>query len=76
MNKSFVFYSPLDSDKIIKKFNLTKIISNERTSIYQNDKMRFSFDKKVLRILVFNDNKDITNTLYNYFYGEQYEKCK
>ena len=73
MDKSFVFYSPLDSDKIIKKFNLTKTTSNERTSIYQNDKMRFSFDKKVLRILVFNDNKDITNTLYNYFYGGQYE---
>lgn len=73
MDKSFVFYSPLDSDKIIKKFNLTKITSNERTSIYQNDKMRFSFDKKVLRILVFNDSKDITNTLYNYFYGGQYE---
>ena len=76
MDKSFVFYSPLDSDKVIKKFNLKKITSNERTSIYQNDKMRFSFDKKVLRVLVFNDNKETTNTLYNYFYGGQYEKCK
>lgn len=73
MDKSFVFCSSLDSDKIIENFNLTKITSNDRTSIYQNDKMRFSFDKKVLRILVFNDNKDTTNILYNYFYGEQYE---
>ena len=76
MDKSFVFYSPLDSGKVIKKFNLIKITSNDRTSIYQNDKMRFSFDKKVLRVLVFNDNKETTNTLYNYFYGEQYEKYK
>ena len=74
MTKSFVFYSPLDSDKVIKRFNLKKIVSNDRTSIYQNETMRFSFDKKVIRVLVYRECKDTKDILYNYFYGEQYAK--
>lgn len=73
MTKSCVFHLPLDSDKTIHNFKLKKILSNDRTSIYENESMRFSFDRKVLRVLIFDANEDKVNNLYNYFYGEQYE---
>lgn len=73
MTKSCVFRLPLDSYKIIDKFNLKKVLINKRTSIYENENMRFSFDNKVLRVLIFNEDENILNNLYDYFYGGQYE---
>ena len=71
MTKSFIFQLPLDSNQVLDKFKLKKIVSNERTTVYQNEKMRFSFDKCVLRILLF--DRDIIKNLYDYFYDEQYK---
>lgn len=68
MTKSCVFHLPLDSDKTIDNFKLKKVLTNDRTSIYENDNMRFSFDSKVVRVLIFDVNEDIINILYSYFY--------
>lgn len=70
MIRSCVFRLPADSKEVINTFHLEKILANERTSIYQNDEMRFSFDKKVLRVLIFDGEKEKTEKLYKYFYGE------
>lgn len=68
MGENYIFRLLLDFNAIIKRFNLKKMISNDRTSIYQNNEMRFSFDRNVLRILVFDNNETKKNELYNYFY--------
>ncbi len=75
MTNSYVFKVPNDSIDMIHTFNLKPILSNTRTSIYQNEFARFSIDKKVVRILLYNE-KDyyILQEIRNYFYGEQYEK--
>ena len=70
MSKNYIFRLPLDFSAVIKRFKLEKKLSNDRTTIYQNDEMRFSFDQNVLRILVFNDSEKKKNELYDYFYGE------
>lgn len=75
MTKNCIFVKPHDSEeKIAERFELKKILSNERTSMYQNDDMRVCIDKKVIRVLVFNnENTPLMDKIYNYFYGEQYE---
>lgn len=76
MINNYVFHLNEDSNEIIKKFELKKILSNNRTSIYQNDEMRFSFDKNVVRVLTFDDNENMKEKLYRYFYGKQYEQIR
>lgn len=75
MTKNCVFVKPHYSEKnITENFGLEKILSNARTSIYQNDDMRLCIDKSVIRVLIFNnENVSLINRVYKYFYGEQYE---
>lgn len=78
MNKSYVF-RPLnntDNSQLIHKFGLNYVLSNGRTSIYENSNMRLSIDKKVIRVLLFDDNKILLENLRNYFYGEEYTKIQ
>lgn len=76
MIKNCVFHPTKDSkDKIVKMFDLKEVLMNSRTSIYQNNKMRFSFDKNVTRVLIFDDgNVELIEKIRNYFYGEEYGK--
>lgn len=60
---------PLDRQSIIDAFVLEKLMENSRTTIYQNKFMRMAFDKKVVRVLVFHEDKVIERKLYRYFYG-------
>lgn len=58
MIKTYVFHKPTASSgvfDIINKLNLNKLLENKRTSIYCNDQMRMSVDKKVIRVLVYDD---------------------
>lgn len=75
MTNNYVFHIPNDSSDMIHTFNLQPILSNERTSIYQNEFARFSIDRKVVRILLYN-NSDclLLQKIQNYFYGEQYAR--
>lgn len=72
----YVFQLPADSkENIINVFDLHKIEENSRTTIFQNDEMRFSIDKKHVRVRFFgNDNQYLLEKLRNYFYGDTYEK--
>ncbi len=64
-----VFKLNNNTDDIINKFSLKKILKNTRVSIYENDDMRFSFYDKVVRVLVFKNKQQIIDNLYYYFYG-------
>ncbi len=75
MIKTCVFHLPNNSKEMIHKFKLNKILSNSRTSIYENENMRFCIDSKVVRVLLYNgtDNK-LLEQVRNYFYGDKYEE--
>lgn len=73
ISRSHVFHIPTDSNNIIARFKLKKIVSNDRTTIYENGNLRFSFDDKVVRVLFFDDKQSTLDEVYSYFYGEQYE---
>lgn len=75
MIKTCVFHLPSDSKDMIHKFKLNKVLSNSRTTIYENGNMRLSVDRKVVRILLYNANDNVLlEQIRSYFYGEEYEK--
>ena len=39
--------------KLIKNFNLHKSLKNQRTIIWENDKLHVSIDKKLIRIIIY-----------------------
>ena len=43
-------------------------MENDRTVIYQNKSLRIAFDKKVVRVLIFQEDETIERKLYRYFY--------
>ena len=75
----FVFEKPKNKDKvIIEDFHLDKLVlQNERTSIYENNKVRFCFDSKVIRVFILDDSDDILKTrIQKYFYEKQWKNKK
>ncbi len=78
MNKTFIFrIPPVSKEKtdVVQEFNLEKILQNERTTIYQNEEMRLCIDKKVIRVLMFDEgNKELEERLWEYFYHEELSK--
>lgn len=76
MTKNCVFRLPQNSiDTMIQNLELRKMLSNDRTTIYQNDDMRFCVDEKVVRVLVYDENNNsLIECLRNYFYGDAYER--
>lgn len=75
MNKTCTFRAPTD-DKVnilVYTFHLKLLLSNERTSIYENEYMRLCIDKKVIRVLIFDKNNTLLiEKLRTYFYGDEY----
>ena len=49
MTKSYVFQPPLPNsvDDMVNTFELKKLLSNSRTTIFQNSEMRFCVDAKL-----------------------------
>ena len=76
MTKHFVFLKPTDSkENMLEHFNLHKILlSNDRTTIYQNDTMRFSIDESVVRVTIFKTDDMLIDKLRSFFYGKSYAK--
>lgn len=69
MIKNYVFSLPPDPNDIIHTFNLKKIKNTDRTSIYENSLSRFSIDKNVVRVLLFDaNNAEFIEIIRNYFY--------
>ena len=75
MIKNCVFQLPANSkENMINTFHLQHIVSNNRTSIFENNEMRFSIDAKVVRVVLFDGkNTSLLEKLKKYFYGEEYE---
>ena len=59
---------PLDRKSVIETFAVEKMMENDRVTIYQNKSLRIAFDKKVVRVLFFHEDKAIERKLYRYFY--------
>ena len=74
MIESFVYKLPqLSNVEMMKRYNLKEVLSNDRTTICQNENMRVSFDKVVTRVLLFNNsNHELIEDLNRFFYGEDY----
>lgn len=80
MNKLFVFRIPTAS-KDKKDFvydlglNLNKVLTNDRTTIYQNNEMRLCVDEKIVRVKLFDKtNYALIEILREFFYGEKYRE--
>lgn len=60
--ENLVFVKPhfLKKETVIAEFDLKHEFTNNRTSIYENDDVRFCFDKKVIRVLLYDGrNKEL-----------------
>lgn len=62
---------PDNEDDVVKDFNLSRLVmKNDRTTIYENDEVRFSFDEKVIRVIIFDSrNIELKREIQKYFYG-------
>lgn len=72
-----IFTRPfLFKEKIaIDEFGLNFVFQNDRTAIYENDDVRFSFDKKVIRVLLYDGrNKELKRRIQDYFYEKQWKQ--
>lgn len=80
MTESLVFRIPVtskDTENFVYDLglNLKKVLSNDRTTIFQNSDMRLSVDKKHVRVLLFNNkNEMLLEYIREYFYGEEYKR--
>lgn len=45
-----------DINQVIKRLNLTNTLKNKRTSLWENDDIEISIDKKIIRILIYSKN--------------------
>ena len=73
----FVFLLQDNSvEDMVNTFGLEKVLSNERTDIYQNDDMKLSVDERVIRVILFDEkNISLLEKLREYFYGKEYSQC-
>ena len=72
-----VFTKPyfLKKEKVIDEFSLKHVFTNDRASIYENDDVRFCFDKKVIRVLLYdNSNKELKKRIQDYFYEKRWKQ--
>lgn len=71
MYSTMVFKRPSIEDKIItEKFDLDFVMKNDRTTIYESKNARFSFDKSVIRVMVYDGkNRALTNEIEEFFYN-------
>ena len=58
----------------IDEFGLNFVFQNDRTAIYENDDVRFSFDKKVIRVLLYDGRNKELNRIQDYFYEKQWKQ--
>lgn len=73
------FFNPPSVQKssmeLIDKFELHKILENNRTKIYQNNDMRMCVDHNIIRILIYDENNcSLLEKIRGYFYGEEYTR--
>ena len=75
--ENLVFVKPhfLKKENVITEFDLKHEFTNNRTSIYENDDVRFCFDKKVIRVLLYDSsNKELKQKIQDYFYEKRWKR--
>lgn len=75
--ENLVFVKPhfLKKENVITEFDLKHEFTNKRTSIYENDDVRFCFDKKVIRVLLYDSsNKELKQKIQDYFYEKRWKR--
>lgn len=75
--ENLVFTKPyfLKKEKVVNEFGLKHVFTNNRTSIYENEDARFCFDKKVIRVLLYdNGNKELKSRIQDYFYEKRWKQ--
>lgn len=75
--ENLVFVKPhfLKKETVIAEFDLKHEFTNNRTSIYENDDVRFCFDKKVIRVLLYDSsNKELKRKIQDYFYENRWKQ--
>lgn len=75
--ENLVFTKPLffNKETVISEFGLKHEFTNNRTSIYENDDVRFCFDKKVIRVLLYDgNNKELKHKIQDYFYEKKWRQ--
>lgn len=74
--ENIVFIKPFRKEKIIVDyFGLNFMFRNDRIAFYENEDMRFCFDKKVIRVLLFDaQNKELKRKVQDYFYEKQWRR--
>lgn len=63
-------------NRVVDDFNLNFVFKNYRTTIYENEDMRFCFDKKVIRVRLYDSNKDLRRKVQDYFYEKHWRRKK
>lgn len=74
MYKQFVFRKPLNMEEsfFANKFCLVETLKNDRTSIWENDDVVFSVDKRVIRVFLYDgENKLLIKRIKDFFYGKE-----
>lgn len=76
MYSTMIFQRPsIEDNVIVETFGLEFLHANERTAIYGNKSMRFSFDKSVIRVLLYDgENFELADKIEDFFYGEYDDK--
>lgn len=75
--ENLVFVKPhfLKKEAVIAEFDLKHEFTNSRISIYENDDVRFCFDKKFIRVLLYDGkNKELKRRIQDYFYEKQWKQ--
>lgn len=74
--ENLIFIKPFRKEKVIvDHFGLNFMFKNDRTVFYESDDMRFCFDRKVIRVLLFDtQNKELKKRVQEYFYEKQWRK--
>lgn len=75
--ENLVFTKPhfFKKETVISEFGLKQEFTNSRTSIYENDEVRFCFDKKIIRVILYDsNNKELKHKIQKYFYEKKWKQ--
>ncbi len=53
---------------IVKNYGLNKTLSNKRTIIFENEFMKVSIDKKIIRLNIYKGNFELAKQLKHFLY--------
>lgn len=72
MYQTLVFQKDnINIDQLITDFALYHVLTNDRTAIYENNGMRVSIDRTVIRVMIFDcSDYELIRRVKDYFYDD------